>query len=264
MYKKDFNSPKIRSVENFIDSDTCDYLIEYAKKENLWDNFNDSITSLAFKNKEEYISAGKQWNNRRIDINELYSQGIEKRKDFFDLVLPLQYQMYEEVIDFFKPNFELHSELWEIVRWREGNFQEPHVDHIDPNFDLNSIDIESVPEECKYFFEERNIEKYKKLFTNKAFTSIIYLNDDYEGGELYFPQHNGFELKPKKGTMLIFSGTIDNMHGIKEITKGIRYTHVTFWSNNISKSSKIAFDKKVKRLLVDENYKPIMSAGTKE
>lgn len=44
--------------------------------------------------------------------------------------------------------------------------------------------------------------------------------------------------------MLIFSGTIDNMHGIKEVTSGTRYTHVTFWSNNISKSSKIAFDKK--------------------
>lgn len=84
------------------------------------------------------------------------------------------------------------------------------------------------------------------------------MNDDYEGGELYFPQHNGFEIKPKRGTMLIFSGTIDNMHGIKEVTSGTRYTHVTFWSNNISKSSKIAFDKKVNRLVVDENNKPVI------
>ncbi len=258
MYKKDLSNPKIRVVEDFIDAKTCEYLINYAQSENLWDNFNDSITAIAFKDKEEYISAGKQWNNRRIDINELYSQGMDKRKDLFDLVLPLQYKMHEEVVDFFNPDFELHSELWEIVRWKEGNFQEPHVDHIDPNFDLSSVDLNLVPEECKYFFEERNIEKYKKFFTNKSFTSIIYLNDDYEGGELYFPQHNGFEIKPKKGTMLIFSGTIDNMHGIKEVTSGTRYTHVTFWSNNISKSSKIAFDKKVNRLVVDENNKPVI------
>ncbi len=264
MYKKDLSNPTIRVVENFIDDETCDYLISYAEKENLWHNFNNSIKSYIFKDKEEYTSAGNQWNDRRIDINELYLQGMENRKDLFDLVIPLQYQMHDEVVDFFSPDFELHSELWEIVRWREGNFQEPHVDHIDPEFDLNSVDIANVPEECKYFFEERNIEKYKKLFTNKAFTSIIYLNDDYVGGELYFPQHNNFEIKPKKGTMLIFSGTIDNMHGIKEITSGTRYTHVTFWSNNISKSSKIAFDKKVNRLLVDKDKKPIMSASPTE
>ena len=59
--------------------------------------------------------------------------------------------------------------------------------------------------------------------------------------------------------MLIFSGTIDNMHGIKEVTQGTRYTHVTFWSNNISKSSKIAFDKKVDRLLVDDTNKPLIN-----
>ncbi len=258
MYKKNLSNPKIRVVENFIDTQTSEYLINYAQSENLWDNFNDSITAIAFKDKEEYISAGKQWNNRRIDINELYSQGMDKRKDLFDIVLPLQYKMHEEVVDFFNPEFELHSELWEIVRWKEGNFQEPHVDHIDPNFDLSSVDLSLVPDECKYFFEERNIEKYKKFFTNKSFTSIIYLNDDYEGGELYFPQHNGFEIKPKRGTMLIFSGTIDNMHGIKKVTSGTRYTHVTFWSNNISKSSKIAFDKKVNRLVVDENNKPVI------
>lgn len=258
MHKKDLSNPKIRIVEDFIDPQTCEHLINYVEFENLWDNFNNSITEIAFKNKEEYISAGKQWNNRRIDINELYSQGMHKRKDLFDIVLPLQYKMHKEVVNFFSPKFELHSELWEIVRWKEGNFQEPHVDHIDPDFDLSSINLDLVPEECKYFFEERNIEKYKKLFTNKSFTSIIYLNDHYEGGELYFPQHNNFEIKPKKGTMLIFSGTIDNMHGIREVTKGVRYTHVTFWSNNISKSSKIAFDKKVNRLVVDKSNKPVI------
>jgi hypothetical protein len=261
MSKKDLSNPTIRVVENFIDDETCDYLISYAEKENLWHNFNNSIKSYVFKDKQEYTSAGNQWNDRRVDINELYLQGMENRKDLFDIVVPLQYKMHDEVVDFFSPDFELHSELWEIVRWREGNFQEPHVDHIDPNFDLNSIDLSNIPEECQYFFEERNIEKYKKLFTNKAFTSIIYLNDDYVGGELYFPQHNNFEIKPKKGTMLIFSGTIDNMHGIKEITNGTRYTHVTFWSNNISKSSKIAFDKKVNRLLIDKDNKPIMSVS---
>ena len=43
--------------------------------------------------------------------------------------------------------------------------------------------------------------------------------------------------------LLVFSGSIQNMHGIKQIESGTRYTHTTFWSNNLSKSSKVAFDK---------------------
>lgn len=253
-------SIKIKVIENFITQDQCKYLINYAKDQNLWDRFNNAVTSYNFKNKEEHSSASEQWDGRRVDINELYKEGMENRKEFFNLVIPLQYKMHEEVINFFNPNFDLYSELWEIVRWQTGDFQEPHVDHIDPNFDLNSINIDNVPEKCKYFFEERNIEIYKKLFTSKIFTSIIYLNDDYEGGELYFPQHDNFTLKPKAGSMLIFSGTIDNMHGINEVTNGTRYTHVTFWSNSISKSSKIAFDKKINRLKVYENNIPFPEA----
>jgi hypothetical protein len=256
----DIKSPKVRICENFISTEVCDFLIKYAESNDIWSQFNNSVKKHNFSDEHDHMSALKQWDNRRVDINELYAQGMGKRKELFDIVLPLQYRMHDEVVDFLKPDFDLHSELWEIVRWKEGNFQEPHVDHIDPDFDLSTIDLDSVPEECKYFFEERNIEKYKKLFTNKAFTSIIYLNDDYQGGELYFPQHNSFQIKPKKGTMLIFSGTIDNMHGIKEVTGGTRYTHVTFWSNNISKSSKIAFDKKVNRLVVDDNHKPVIDS----
>lgn len=249
-------APRIKVIENFIDQDTCKYLIGYAEKENLWDKFNNSVKSYNFNNNEEHSSASEQWDSRRIDINELYVEGMDKRKDFFNTVIPLQYKMHEEVLSFFNPDFDIHSELWEIVRWRKGDFQEPHVDHIDKDFDLNSVDINSVPEKCKYFFEERNIELYKKLFTNKIFTSIIYLNDNYEGGELYFPQHDNFTIKPKAGTMLIFSGTINNMHGINEVIDGTRYTHVTFWSNSLSKASKIAFDKKMNRLQVYENNIP--------
>jgi hypothetical protein len=239
---------KIKIVENFIDDQTCDFLINYADSTNLWSQFNNSVKEYYFKDKEEHSSASEHWDDRRIDLNELYLEGLNNRKDLFNIVLPLQDKMHDQVVDFFKPDFELYSELWEIVRWEKGNFQEPHVDHIDPDFDLNLVDINSIPDECKYFFEERNIELYKKLFLNKIFTSIIYLSDDYDGGELFFPQHEGFSIKPNKGTMLIFSGTINNMHGINEVLKGTRYTHVTFWSNNISKSSKIAYDKKMKRI----------------
>ena len=82
-------SIKIKVIENFITQDQCKYLINYAKDQNLWDRFNNAVTSYNFKNKEEHSSASEQWDGRRVDINELYKEGMENRKDKIDLVLPL-------------------------------------------------------------------------------------------------------------------------------------------------------------------------------
>lgn len=57
-------------------------------------------------------------------------------------------------------------------------------------------------------------------------TTVIYLNDEYDGGEIYFPEI-GFENKPKKGQAVIFpTFTADNpyRHGVKEISNAKRYT----------------------------------------
>jgi len=45
---------------------------------------------------------------------------------------------------------------------------------------------------------------------------VIYLNDDYNGGELFFPQHD-LEIKPKAGSLMTFPGTEDFKHGTKKV-----------------------------------------------
>jgi len=53
--------------------------------------------------------------------------------------------------------------------------------------------------------------------------SIIYLNDDYVDGELYFVNKN-YKIKPKPGTLIIFPGTEEYEHGVKTVGNGpIRY-----------------------------------------
>ena len=60
------------------------------------------------------------------------------------------------------------------------------------------------------------------------YTALIYLNDDYEGGEIYFPNLN-FEYKPKRGDAISFPCDLeDSAHGVKEVTKGNRYT-IAIW-----------------------------------
>ncbi len=52
---------------------------------------------------------------------------------------------------------------------------------------------------------------------------IIYLNDDYEGGEVGFPTHN-LLIKPKVGDFNVFPGNMHYAHEVKKVLSGTRYT----------------------------------------
>ena len=58
--------------------------------------------------------------------------------------------------------------------------------------------------------------------------TLAYLNDDYEGGALFFPKQ-GIEVSPSSGSLLAFSGGTDYTHGVRKITDGDRYVLVAFW-----------------------------------
>tara|TARA_R100000365_G_C2717678_1_gene51116 strand:+ start:275 stop:730 length:456 start_codon:yes stop_codon:yes gene_type:complete len=55
---------------------------------------------------------------------------------------------------------------------------------------------------------------------------IIYLNDDFEGGETIV---DGIEIKPKVGRLIIFSNGF-YLHQVNKITKGKRYTLIAWYS----------------------------------
>ena len=58
---------------------------------------------------------------------------------------------------------------------------------------------------------------------------LFYINDDYEGGELYFP-NQGIQFKPKAGSAYFFPGDMNYIHGVTEVKSGIRYTVPFFWT----------------------------------
>jgi hypothetical protein len=60
------------------------------------------------------------------------------------------------------------------------------------------------------------------------YATILYLNDDYNNGELFFENFN-LELKPKPGELLIFPGNEKYEHGVRHVGEGpIRYVLVGF------------------------------------
>lgn len=60
-------------------------------------------------------------------------------------------------------------------------------------------------------------------------SAIIYLNDDFEGGEIEFPYHE-IRIKPKAGAMLLFPSNYAYSHSSLPVTSGEKYAIVT-WFN---------------------------------
>jgi hypothetical protein len=66
---------------------------------------------------------------------------------------------------------------------------------------------------------------------NCTVSSVMYLNDDYEGGELWFPFLD-LTYKPKAGDIVIFPSTYIYAHASKPITSGVKYSAVTMFDWN--------------------------------
>jgi hypothetical protein len=61
---------------------------------------------------------------------------------------------------------------------------------------------------------------------NCTVSLVAYVNDDYEGGELYFRLQN-LNIKPKAGDLYIFPSNYMYPHQAKPVTSGTKYSIVT-------------------------------------
>jgi len=88
------------------------------------------------------------------------------------------------------------------------------------------------------FHEEYNMLKYSTGQEYKAhydgttamgrsISAIVYLNDDYEGGEVEFVNF-GIKIKPQPGMLLLFPSTYPYAHIAHPVTSGVKYAIVTW------------------------------------
>lgn len=66
---------------------------------------------------------------------------------------------------------------------------------------------------------------------NCTVSSCLYLNDNYEGGELHFP-HLNITIKPQAGDNIMFPSTYIYAHGALPVTSGTKYVAVTMFDYN--------------------------------
>lgn len=98
---------------------------------------------------------------------------------------------------------DVYLDYWDLVKWESGDWMEFHADAVDENnkpFDY-----------CGW----------------RTYSAILYLNDDFEGGETVFRDMNQNYIA-ETGKALIFPATFDYTHGVNEVSNGDRYT-IAFW-----------------------------------
>lgn len=107
-----------------------------------------------------------------------------------------------------------------------GSFLQHHY-----NVNLNIADIHpsffrktKLDHQTEIHADNENLDGCPKMgCENFDVSAIIYFNDDFEGGELWFPQQD-LKIKPKKGSFIAFPGDARYAHGVLPISMGIRYS----------------------------------------
>lgn len=119
-----------------------------------------------------------------------------------DLVYKIIYQLTGEIR--LISNQIVYPEMIAINEWPIGGVQEPHLDTYSNQ-------------------EVKHGNKSEK--PAREWTCILYLNDDFRGGETYVP--NGETYKPEACSGLLFQG-IYIPHGVSKVRRNSRHT-VSFW-----------------------------------
>ena len=154
------------------------------------------------RNREAHAAqaGGDYWAGRFIWQNNLPETEI----DAIRVVQQLRFLTLTILNQAVRPDEPLYSDTAQLVRWHEGIELQPHVDNMEPDGSPN-------------------------ISPHRSFSSILYLNDDYEGGETYFPGH-GVRIKPTAGALVVFGAGPEYVHGITRVTKGLRYTYAGWFT----------------------------------
>jgi hypothetical protein len=187
----------IQARENFMTPEELEFLSNCARNISEWD-----VTQTHYNENGTIIYDSSYWDNR------VASRPILDKADpeISNVIGRMVDRLKIEVDNFFKVDAFPTSPA--IVRWMPGYKQLPHADK-----ELHEGLDAGKPNDFPYY----------------DLSGLFYLNDDYEGGELYFPQHN-IQFKPKPGAAYFFPGDMNYIHGVTEITSGIRYVIPFFWT----------------------------------
>lgn len=185
---------KIVIVKNFVETSDIKKIQNFVETINLWDNGKET----GFNEDGVCDYDANYWRDRVCNGLSIKTLNPE----MFNIVEYYIDKMKKVIED--KHNVEVYSRPPVIVRWIPGNVQSPHSDK-----QLNDGSPNPFP--------------------TYDINSIIYWNDNFEGGEFYYPEYD-IELKIEAGMAVAHPGDIHYLHGVKPVVSGTRWTTPSFYT----------------------------------
>lgn len=186
---KDTLRSKVVLFDNFIDETDCAELYEFCKKQNEWPN--------------DFYERGEKprENEPPRPTHELVNKYVNLA------LLELEYSFTREM-----------SLLYPAAlrKYPQGTSLGIHCDGVSLSDSGDSID---------YLRDYNPNSVHPTTLTEGAM--VFYINDDYEGGELFFPDID-LEIKPKAGQLIAWPSGPLFEHGVKIISSGDRYVVSSF------------------------------------
>ena len=107
------------------------------------------------------------------------------------------------------------------------NLLQKHVSNYCNEFGL-SVSIDDGYRILRYNVGQKYVTHYDTSFKQQRDLSVVLLlNDDYEGGELVFPEL-GITVNPKEHNLILFPSYFMYKHEVKPVISGTRYSLVTW------------------------------------
>jgi hypothetical protein len=116
-----------------------------------------------------------------------------------------------------------HEEILDVFR----DSLQDYISELSLSISVDHIDLGGIPirEYCEGSEMSSHNDGYGFVSENGVnvkpyITLLLYFNDNYQGGEIYFPDHS-VSIKPKAGSVVIFPSNFN--HGVKLVSSGSRY-----------------------------------------
>jgi len=118
------------------------------------------------------------------------------------------------------------SEIPQVLSYGIGGHYRPHIDG-------------------RSLWIAPNGDKIWRRSTCRDLSIIFYINDEFEGGELIFPNLH-IQIRPKPGMMVCFPSDQNYLHGVTPIKSGVRYSIVS-WATVKGEQTKEEEDQEILR-----------------
>jgi len=181
-------------INNFIEKNDLKIIQNFLPKINKWMDAGENV----YNQDGTCVYDASYWSDRQCSSEIL----IELNLEVYNIIYKYITKMRNAINDFYK--VKVYERPPVIIKWKVGMEQQPHADKQLPDGSPNPFPLYDI-------------------------NSLFYYNDDFEGGELYYPNFD-LEIKPKPGLAVAHPGDIFYLHGVRKVISGDRYTTPSFYT----------------------------------